>query len=77
MYQKEVTWKGTLVQTFPDFLVVDAGDSYNGVNWLNIESNSTEMLPYTFVVETRNLEGESLDLNLERGDSITVKGQIH
>ncbi|WP_394218694.1 hypothetical protein [Halobacillus trueperi] len=77
MYQKEVTWNGTLAQTFPDFLGVYAGDSYNGENWLNIETNSTEMLPYTFVVETQNLEGETLDLNLERGDSIMVKGQIH
>lgn len=76
LYQKEVTWQGTLVQTFPDFLVVYAGDSYNGENWLNIETNSTDMLPYTFVVETQNLEGASLDLNMERGGPITVKGQI-
>ncbi|RDY71114.1 hypothetical protein DXT76_09110 [Halobacillus trueperi] len=77
MYQKEVTWKGKLVQTFPDFLVVYASGTYNGENWLNIETNSTEMLPYTFVVETQNLEGQSLDLKMERGDSITVKGKIN
>ncbi|MBX0356983.1 hypothetical protein [Halobacillus sp. Nhm2S1] len=77
LYQKEVTWKGTLVQTFPDFIVVYAGDAYNGENWLNIKTNSTEMLPYTFVVETKNLEGKSLELDVERGDTITVKGQIN
>lgn len=77
MYNKEVTWDGVLVQTFPDFLVVYGGDSYNGENWLNIETNSTEMLPHTFVVETENLKGQSLDLNIERGDPIKVKGKIN
>jgi hypothetical protein len=77
MYNKEVIWEGVLVQTFPDFLVVYSGESYNGENWLNIETNTTEMLPYTFVVETQNLEEHSLDLNTNRGDPIKVKGKIN
>ncbi|MEC3885655.1 hypothetical protein VKA52_18185 [Halobacillus sp. HZG1] len=77
MYQKEVTWKGTLVQTFPDFLVLYGGDSYNGENWMNIEADSKEMLPYIVVVKTQNIEGQSLDLNIKRGDSIIVKGRIN
>ncbi len=77
MYNKEVTWEGVLVQTFPDFLVVYGGESYNGGNWLNMETNSTEMLPYTFVVETQNLEGQSLDLNIDHGDPFKVKGKIN
>lgn len=42
-----------------------------------METNSTEMLPYTFVVETQNLECQSLDLNIDHGDLLKVKGKIN
>ena len=71
-----VTWTGTItdLETIKDSIIVmGKTDAYNGADWITLESNNADLVPYVIIVE---MNDPSVKTGLKKGDSITLKGEV-
>lgn len=71
-----VTWSGivTDLETVKDSIIMlGKTDAYNGEDWITLNHDHEELLPYVIIVEMNN---PSVKEGLNKGDNITLTGEI-
>lgn len=71
-----VTWTGIItdLETVKDSIIVmGKTDAYNGADWITLENDNADLVPYVIIVE---MNDPSVKTGLKKGDSITLKGEV-